>query len=214
MIQTFSLLTNFGRTSLCCGKVCTIYLKPKKLVDRMRTLNKVISRNPYYIERSCELLLSTMQYGVFARLLMQKENLRALTYRSLQSSESRSGWNPWHLPSLNLSVCACSRVRYSLQDESCPNLVDSDNPSLRQVWIEFRELDIIGQMALSCRFADENLTCLSLVSPPATCQSPAKLDSAVLLTWAISDAASQSSMKALIGCLRTSSISYCLVRLT
>ena len=36
----------------------------------MHTLNKVIIWNPYCIERSCELVLSTMQNGVFARLLM------------------------------------------------------------------------------------------------------------------------------------------------
>jgi len=70
MIRTFSLHTNFGGTSLCYGKVLIIYLKLKKLVDRMHTLNKVIIWNPYCIERSCELVLSTMQNGVFARLLM------------------------------------------------------------------------------------------------------------------------------------------------
>jgi len=71
MIQTFSLHTNFGGTSLCYGKVLIIYLKLKKLVDRMHTLNKVIIWNPYCIETSCELVLSTTQNGVFARLLMR-----------------------------------------------------------------------------------------------------------------------------------------------
>ena len=40
----------------------------------MHTLNKVIIWNPYCIERSCELVLSTMQNGVFARLLMRELN--------------------------------------------------------------------------------------------------------------------------------------------
>ena len=58
--------------SSCYGKVLIIYLKLKKLVDRMHTLNKVIIWNPYCIERSCELVFSTTQNGVFARLLMRK----------------------------------------------------------------------------------------------------------------------------------------------
>ena len=41
----------------------------------MHTLNKVIDWNPYYMERSCELVLSTMQNGVFARLLMRYRHL-------------------------------------------------------------------------------------------------------------------------------------------
>ena len=39
----------------------------------MHTLIKVIIWNPYCIERSCELVLSIMQKGVFARLLMVKQ---------------------------------------------------------------------------------------------------------------------------------------------